>query len=125
VQHPLFIRPDLPSTPLRYAIARDIMNKKTLKRLRKELEELRRNFAPQSHATLAEYASAVGRKIENRGKEPTWIKKTDPSLSPPLSIPNHSKDIKAGTARSIIDQLLADLDEWDMYLTTQEDKDED
>lgn len=101
------------------------MNIKSLKMLRKELKELRRNFAPQTHSTLAAYATAVGRKLENRGKEPTWIKKTDPSLSPPLSIPNHSKDIKAGTARSIIDQLLADLDEWEIHLTPKDDENED
>lgn len=101
------------------------MNINTLKKLRKELKELRRNFTPQTHSVLAEYANAVGRRIENRGKEPTWVKKTDPSLSPPLSIPNHSKGIKAGTSRSIIDQLLADLDEWELHLIKQEDEDED
>lgn len=65
---------------------------------------------------LEKYANAVGRQKENRGKEPTWVRKLDPHLSPPLSIPNHSKDIKAGTARSIIDQLLADIDEWEQFI---------
>lgn len=101
------------------------MNIKSLRRFRKELNELRRNFAPQSAATLADYASAVGRRLENRGKEPTWVKKDDPSLSPPLSIPHHSKGVKAGTARSIIDQLLADLDEWEIYLIEQENDNDD
>lgn len=101
------------------------MNFKTLRRLRQELKELRRNFAPQPAATLECYATAVGRRLENRGKEPTWVKKDDPSLSPPLSIPNHSKDVKAGTARSIIDQLIADLDEWEIYLTEQENDNDD
>lgn len=102
------------------------MNLNTLKRLRRELKQLRANFAPQSSNVLEHFAVAVGRnKDPNRGKEPTWIRKVDPHLSPPLSIPNHSKDVKAGTARSIIDQLIADLDEWEQYLDQQDETDED
>ncbi len=101
------------------------MKKDTLKRLRKELRQLRSNFAPLDSNVLEGFASAVGRQKENRGKEPTWVRKMDPHLSPPLSIPNHSKDIKARTARSIIDQLLADLDEWEQFFDQQEDDDED
>lgn len=101
------------------------MKRDTLKRLKRELGQLRRNFAPIDGNVLEGYASAVGRQKENRGKEPTWVRKMDPHLSPPLSIPNHSKDIKAGTARSIIDQLLADIDEWEQFIDQQEDADED
>lgn len=97
------------------------MNKKTLTRLRRELKQARANFAPMDSNVLEGYASAVGRLKENRGKEPTWVRKHEPHLSPPLSIPNHSKDVKAGTARSILDQLLADLDEWDQFLDQDED----
>ncbi len=92
------------------------MNAAALKRLRAELKQLRSNFAPVNSNVLERYASAVGRQKENRGKEPTWVRKFDPHLSPPLSVPNHSKDVKAGTARSIIDQLLADIDEWEQFI---------
>jgi hypothetical protein len=44
-------------------------------------------------------------------------------LSPPLSIPNHSSDVKPGTARSIIDALLNDVNEWELALD-QEDESE-
>lgn len=111
-------------TNCRTNIASDIMNRKTLVRLRNELKALRRNFTPYSHATLAAFARAVGRELENRGKEPNWLREADPSLTPPLSIPNHSKDIKAGTARSIIDQLLSDLDDWEILLDEQEKADD-
>lgn len=72
---------------------------------------------------LENYASAVGRRKESRGKEPTWVREFSPDLSPPLSIPNHAKDMKAGTARSVIDQLLGDLDEWEQYLDQQAEED--
>lgn len=96
------------------------MKRDTLKRLKRELKQLRANYAPTDSDVLEKYANAVGRQKEKRGKEPTWVRKIDPHLSPPLSIPNHSKDIKAGTARSIIDQLLADIDEWEQFIDQQE-----
>lgn len=62
---------------------------------------------------------AIAKKLErskaNIGHEPTYIKGTDPTLRP-LTIPGHASDLKVGTARSIIDQLLDDVDEWDIYL---------
>lgn len=101
------------------------MDHSTLKKLRRELNQLRSNFAPVDSNVLEKYANAVGRTKENRGKEPTWTRKWDPHLSPPLSIPNHSKNVKAGTARSILDQLLADIDEWEQFLDQQDETDED
>lgn len=97
------------------------MNAAALKRLRADLKQLRSNFTPIDSKVLERYASAVGRQKENRGKEPTWVRKHDPHLSPPLSIPNHSKDVKAGTARSVIDQLLADIDEWEQFIDQDAD----
>jgi hypothetical protein len=41
---------------------------------------------------------------------------------PPLSIPNHG-DLKIGTARSIVNTLLNDVDEWEIYLKENEDND--
>lgn len=98
-----------------------MMNKASLKRLKTELKQLRLNFAPVDSNVLERYANAVGRQKENRGKEPTWVRKFEPHLSPPLSIPNHSKDVKPGTSRSIIDQLLADLDEWEQFINEHDD----
>ena len=100
------------------------MNQKTLNSLRRELKQLRANFAPMDSNVLERYAGIVGRLKENRGKEPTWIRKREPHLSPPLSIPNHSKNVKAGTARSILDQLLADVDEWEQFIAEQDDANE-
>lgn len=42
---------------------------------------------------------------------------------PPLSIPGHTRDLKPGTARSIIDILLNDVDDWEIYLLEAEDDD--
>ena len=100
------------------------MKTKHIKQLRASLKEARRNFTPISPHELEKFAKAVGRQKEDRGKEPTWVRKINPQLSPPLSIPNHSKDVKAGTARSIIDQLLSDLDEWEQYLESLDDEDD-
>lgn len=104
------------------------MNSRQLKKIRIALQQLRKNFTPIKASELERYASAVGRQKDDRGKEPTWVRKIDPQLSPPLSIPNHSRDMKAGTARSIIDQLLADVDEWAQHLQSlegEEDQNED
>ncbi len=47
-----------------------------------------------------------------RGKEPTYERRVDPVFKYPLTIPNHPGDIRPGTARSIIDALMNDVDEW-------------
>lgn len=98
-----------------------IMNKKAIAKLKAELTQMRQNFAPVPSRKLARYAQAVGRELDRRGKEPNWVRKRDPALSPPLSIPRHSQEVKAGTARSIIDALLDDLDDWLLYLQEVED----
>lgn len=67
-------------------------------------------------------AIQLGRVRDNRGKEPTYIRSHDPVLSPPLSIPNHSGEVKPGTARSIIDALLNDVDEWESLFESEDDK---
>lgn len=97
------------------------MNKAKIRKLKKELKQMRMNFTSYPSRDLETFARAVGRQLDSRGKEPNWVRKIDPELSPPLSIPNHSAELKAGTARSIIDQLLADLDEWDIHLDQLDD----
>ena len=106
-------------------IASTIMNSKSLGKVRRALNEMRKSPQGRSYAELRAKAKDVGRSLSPRGKEPTWIRDVHPELSPPLSIPNHSGDVPIGTARSIIDQLLDDCDDWEQYLMqTEENGDE-
>lgn len=101
------------------------MDKKKLKKLRQELTAMRRSPQNRKAADLQALAKKVGRVPDNRGKEPTWVRKKDPALSPPLSIPDHGGvDLKSGTARSIIDQLLSDLDDWELFMLAAEEAEE-
>lgn len=74
---------------------------------------------------LISLAKKLGRTKSVRGKEPTYVRDDNPELSPPLSIPNHSAGLKSGTARSIIEALLSDVDEWEMHLAGLEDQEDD
>lgn len=101
------------------------MDRKRLKKLKAELAAIRRSPQNRKAADLQAIASKVGRELDKRGKEPTWVRKSDPALSPPLSIPDHGGvDLKSGTVRSIVDQLLSDLDDWDLYLLEAESAEE-
>lgn len=73
-------------------------------------------------ADFVSLAKQLGRERDNRGKEPTYVRGRDPALSPPLSIPSHG-ELKVGTARSIINALLSDMDDWEIYLSENEDGD--
>ena len=95
------------------------MNKARLDKLRRELREIRKNPAGRRASELEAYAKLVGRTLDKRGKEPNWVKEDDPVLTPPLSIPHHSKDMKLGTVRSIVDQLLDDIDSWEQFLVDE------
>lgn len=91
------------------------MNNKKLSGLKKELAGLRKSAGGISPQILVSIAKRLGRKKFSRGKEPTYIREEDPYLTP-LSIPGHNKDLKTGTAISIIDTLLSDVDEWEIKL---------
>lgn len=80
--------------------------------------------SPQSRkaADLITIAKQLGRVQDSRGKEPTYVRENDPALSPPLSIPRHAGDLKVGTARSIIDALLSDIDDWELFLNRCDDE---
>jgi hypothetical protein len=85
------------------------MNRKTLDRLRSELEGM--TGVPQRGSEVASLAERLGRKRVNRGKEPTWESDFD---IPPLTIPMHgSKTLKKGTQRSILMQLEDDFIAWE------------
>ena len=44
------------------------------------------------------------------------MRKQSPELARPVSIPGHSQDVKVGTACSIINALLDDVEEWERFL---------
>jgi hypothetical protein len=100
------------------------MNNKALKKIKRELLEMRKSPHGHSADEFISIAQKLGRKKDGRGKEPTYVRELDPALSPPLSIPRHgSKDLKAGTAKSIIDALLDDVSHWEEYLSELEEDD--
>ena len=100
------------------------MNRKSLTKLKRELTEIRKSPYNRKSKDFISIATQLGRAIDSRGKEPTYVRSRDPALSPPLSIPNHTGDIKPGTARSIIDALLNDIDEWELTLDREDENDQ-
>lgn len=99
------------------------MNEKSLKKIKRELEALARSPQNRNYKDFVSLAKQLGRTEDKRGKEPTFVRLREPALSPPLSIPKHSGDMKIGTARSIIEALLSDVDDWEIYMSESEDKD--
>ena len=85
------------------------MDKRKLSRLRKRIQDLRARPGNIKSRELESLARALGRKRDDRGKEPTFISELLPQ-SRPLSIPHHAKTLKRGTAGNILDQLEKDLD---------------
>ncbi len=92
------------------------MNLKKLKKIKKRLQELAASPQGRKSDELVHVAKKLGRTLANRGKEPTYVKIGVPQFSNPLSIPQHPGDLKTGTARSIIDQLMDDADIWEQHL---------
>lgn len=97
------------------------MNIQQLKKIKLELAQLKRSPTGHGSSVFETLAKRLGRSKYKTGKEPTWIREREPALSPPLSIPHHSKDMPPGTARSIINALLNDCDDWDIYLQDLDD----
>jgi hypothetical protein len=93
-----------------------------LKKLRAALLQIRKNPIGHMSRELQGLAKKLGREEFNRGKEPTWVRKIQPELSPPLSIPNHSAPLSPGVCRSVANALLDDCDEWDQYLQAHKDE---
>jgi hypothetical protein len=92
------------------------MNQRKLKNIRAKLMEMRKSPANRKPREFISIAKQLGRIEQPRGKEPTYVR-THPWLSSPLSIPNHSSvDYKRATALNIIDALLSDVDEWELFL---------
>ena len=61
----------------------------------------------------------LGRKLEKRGKEPTWVHDVLPVY--PLSIPHHGgRDLAPGTKNCILDVLDDDVFAWEQILGEQD-----
>ena len=100
------------------------MNGKKLKKIRVQLMEMRRSPTSCKPRQFISIAKQLGRVEDGRGKEPNYVR-THPWTSFPLSIPNHSsKDYKRATATNIIDTLLSDIDEWELYLLELSDEEQ-
>ena len=96
------------------------MNQRKLNKLKAEKDRLWRG----SHkaAEFESLASKLGRKTENRGKEPTWV--SAHFALRPLAIPHHGgKDLPIGTARSILGQLDDDIIAWEERLDSEGEDD--
>ena len=92
-----------------FAIIRNIMDKQKLSRLRKRIQALRSRLGNIRSRELISLATALGRKRNNRGKEPTFISELLPH-SRPITITEHPRALKKGTAGSILDRLEEDID---------------
>lgn len=99
------------------------MSPAKLKKIKRQLEEMLRSPQNRNYKDLVSLAKQLGRTQEKRGKEVNYTRKRDPALSPPLSIPQHPGDVKIGTALSIIDALLSDVDDWEIFLSNCEGTD--
>jgi hypothetical protein len=91
------------------------MNRKTLDKLYTELDNLRLRKRNLTSRELESFAKKCGRRLSNRGKEPTYVSDYFPYLRP-VSIPNHPGNISVGTAGNILSFLEQDLFEWDEKL---------
>lgn len=98
-------------------IAGGIMTPQKLRKIKAALGAIQASPKGIKYKQLVSLAQQLGRKEnKRRGKEPTYVRPDAPELSPPLSIPKHSGDMKAGTVLSIVEALLNDVDEWDLFL---------
>jgi hypothetical protein len=91
------------------------MNPKKLKRLRRDIEKLRRK-GDIKERELRSLAERVGRKRGIRGKEPTYVSERFPDR--PLSIPAQ-RVVNRYTALDILNELEQDLDEIEATLEDQ------
>ena len=95
------------------------MTPKKLAKIKQRLKELRRSPRNIKLSEFESIACQLGRTRANVGKEPTYIRQSNPMLRP-LTIPGHNTEAKVGTAISIIETLLSDADEWESELNEHE-----
>ena len=95
------------------------MTSKRLAKIRRTLEALRTHLGTIRSNELVSIARSLGRSEFNRGKEPTYVR----AGWFPLSIPNHGgRDLATGTAASIVNQLLEDLEALALEVAEEEEK---
>jgi hypothetical protein len=99
------------------------MNQKKLAKIERELDALRRRGGVKS-IELESLAQKLGRVPFKRGSEPTWVSSNFPDKLYPLSIPHHSGDLNKFTARSIIEQLELDIEQWELVIEEEKDNGE-
>lgn len=97
------------------------MNLKKLKKIKVELLAMLKSPQGRTSADMVAIAKTLGRARDSRGSEPNYVRSDDPALTPPLSIPGHAGDLKVGTAKSIINALLNDVSDWELFLNEVED----
>ena len=92
------------------------MDRKKLDKLRLKLEAMR--GVPQKSRDVASLVEHLGRKREDRGKEPTWV--CEDFDLPNLTIPMHPGDLKRGTQNNILNQIEDDFIAWELKLDSDE-----
>jgi hypothetical protein len=97
------------------------MNKKTAKRLKRRLATLRTRRANLKFRDLASIAEALGRVMDPRGKEPTFVSELLRNR-PPITIPNHPRGVAPFTAISILDALELDILALEEMIEAEEDE---
>ena len=90
------------------------MTPKRLGKIKQRLYALKKSPRGLKPAIFVSLAEQLGRKLSPRGNHPNYVRFDEPVLAPPLSIPAH-RELKTGTACCIIDQLLSDVDEWELF----------
>jgi len=90
------------------------MNHKRLERIKK-LHEALKNTNGIKSKQLQNLARQLGREIDKRGKEPTWINPYFKDLRP-VSIPCHSGEMKRFTAQNVLNYLEEDIEHWEDWL---------
>lgn len=101
-------------------ITDDIVRAGKVRKLRSDIEKLRRRRGSIRATELVALALKLGRVESNRGKEPTYIV----NGAFPLSIPKHPGTLAIGTACNILNALEADLERHESNLEQDEDETE-
>jgi hypothetical protein len=100
------------------------MTSKRLRKIKLALEAMEASPRGLRSRDLSGLAKKLGRNLFGGGNHPNYVRSEPPKFMP-LSIPNHSGDIPIGTACIIIEHLLNDCDEWELWLIENESKESD
>jgi len=92
-----------------------------LKKLRRELDALRRRRKSIRSDELESLAIRIGRRRVKRGKEPTY-ERVAPGWFP-LTIPSHPGTLPIGTACNILNQLEDDIERLEAEIEQEDEED--